>query len=437
MTSVGGVFNGDLGDDVLQVDYITTGGFSSLKQHTIQPWQTHAVSNWLETKGERPSKFNSSRRCTPDLSMYDAGYYVTTDGSESPIGGTSAAAPTLAGMISLINDALLLHKKPPLGFLNYFLYQNQQAFKDITHGGNNGFDATVGYDPASGLGTFGPSTFSKLRAAALAHKPVLVPKHAHVPTLLVGLSHSEQTTAELKRKFWAVAEGAESQIRNLDDMANLVGASEDTRLMALVWLESIGCDMTTVQVSNTKDSLQVLWPSGTAQARAPKPPVGSNFSEYILLKRPGPSHIHNTHLTQATHAQDEGMGPESQKDVYGVPLDLKGTNVNNTQMVFGTGTFGYREDDLELFFNTYSKSSSVKDVSFDKSNVWKGQTGKNFVEGELDASYIAAMAPGVKTLVANTNTSAATESGEAFGGALLSFLVELNDRQDLPHVLSM
>ena len=78
-----------------------------------------------------------------------------------------------------------------------------------------------------------------------------------------------------------------------------------------------------------------------------------------------------------------------------------------------------------------------KDVSFDKSNKWTGKTGKNFVEGELDVSYIAAFAPGVKTLVANPNISAATESGEGFGAALLAFLVELNSRDSVPNVLSM
>lgn len=57
--------------------------------------------------------------------------------------------------------------------------------------------------------------------------------------------------------------------------------------------------------------------------------------------------------------------------------------------------------------------------------------------GELDTSYIAAMAPGVKTLVANPNISSATESGEGYGAALLSFLVDLNTRDQLPHVLSM
>jgi len=35
VTAVGGVFNGDLGDDVLQADYISTGGVSSMKPNAI------------------------------------------------------------------------------------------------------------------------------------------------------------------------------------------------------------------------------------------------------------------------------------------------------------------------------------------------------------------------------------------------------------------
>eukprot|EP00756_Hemistasia_phaeocysticola_P009952 Hpha_TRINITY_DN14973_c1_g10::TRINITY_DN14973_c1_g10_i1::g.144680::m.144680/K01279/TPP1, CLN2; tripeptidyl-peptidase I len=166
VTSVGGVFNGELGYDVLQVDYVTTGGFSSLDANPIQKWQTDAVASWMKTKGSRPSGFNSSRRCAPDLSIYDAGFYVVQNGEDSPLGGTSCAAPTLAGMISLINDARLQAGKPTLGFLNYFLYQNSAAFLDITVGNNNGYAATTGYDPASGLGTFAVDTFNKLLAAA-------------------------------------------------------------------------------------------------------------------------------------------------------------------------------------------------------------------------------------------------------------------------------
>jgi tripeptidyl-peptidase-1 len=79
------------------------------------------------------------------------------------IGGTSAACPVIAGMVSLINDARHAAKRPSLGFLNPFLYANPQCFQDIT-GGKNLYGATKGWDPASGLGT---PIFSCLLNAAM------------------------------------------------------------------------------------------------------------------------------------------------------------------------------------------------------------------------------------------------------------------------------
>ena len=83
---------------------------------------------WQQTKGARPDNFNASRRCVPDVSIYDAQYYTVQDGSDTVIGGTSAATPVLAGMVSLINDARLEAGQPTLGFLNPFLYKNKEAF---------------------------------------------------------------------------------------------------------------------------------------------------------------------------------------------------------------------------------------------------------------------------------------------------------------------
>lgn len=39
------------------------------------------------------------------------------------VGGTSASAPTFAGIVTLLNNIRLGNNKPALGFLNPFLYQ--------------------------------------------------------------------------------------------------------------------------------------------------------------------------------------------------------------------------------------------------------------------------------------------------------------------------
>ena len=46
------------------------------------------------------------------------------DGSDTVIGGTSAATPVVAGMLGLINDALVGGGGKPLGFANPFLCAN-------------------------------------------------------------------------------------------------------------------------------------------------------------------------------------------------------------------------------------------------------------------------------------------------------------------------
>ena len=90
-------------------------------------------------------------------------------------GGTSASAPTFAGIVSLLNEARIVAGKPVMGFLNPFLYKNADAFTDVVLGSNKisrggvplkyGYDCSAGWDPVTGLGT---PVFSKLLTAAMA-----------------------------------------------------------------------------------------------------------------------------------------------------------------------------------------------------------------------------------------------------------------------------
>ena len=96
------------------------------------------------------------------------------NGHVEAVGGTSASTPAFAGMVALLNEARMQHGKAPMGFLNPFLYQNADAFTDVTLGTNAigrggqtlkyGFKASKGWDPATGLGT---PRFDKLLAASL------------------------------------------------------------------------------------------------------------------------------------------------------------------------------------------------------------------------------------------------------------------------------
>ena len=108
---------------------------------------------------------------------------VVVNGRVASEDGTSAAAPLVAGLVSLLNEARLGAGKPPLGYLNPWLYAlaanasagGTDAFTDVTEGSNAisrmtaplafGFGAAAGWDPVTGLGT---PRFRPLLESALA-----------------------------------------------------------------------------------------------------------------------------------------------------------------------------------------------------------------------------------------------------------------------------
>jgi kumamolisin len=77
------------------------------------------------------------------------GYNVRIDGTDTVIGGTSAVAPLWAGLVALANAL----NSRPAGYLNPLLYAHPTALRDITQGNNGAFEASVGWDACSGLGS--------------------------------------------------------------------------------------------------------------------------------------------------------------------------------------------------------------------------------------------------------------------------------------------
>ena len=97
-----------------------------------------------------------------------------------PFSGTqlSSNAQTAAAIITLLNAFLVSKNKPPLGFLNYWLYEaglHWDGINDVTSGHNpgcntEGFYATDGWDPvrpAWPLSLFS----SSLIQSAIGHRP--------------------------------------------------------------------------------------------------------------------------------------------------------------------------------------------------------------------------------------------------------------------------
>jgi len=163
------------------------GGFSPRFDRSDAPWQTKAVEEYLRIVPKGPpfppqELLSSQGRGTPDISVLGWGYPIINDGRVKVVAGTSASTPAFAGMVSLLNEARLQRGMKPLGFLNPWLYKNADAFTDVTKGTNAigrftnaplayGFNCTVGWDAATGLGT---PRFDKLLAAATKEVSAIV-----------------------------------------------------------------------------------------------------------------------------------------------------------------------------------------------------------------------------------------------------------------------
>ena len=187
VTAVGGTrfslpFHPPGGAEVAVDQFGSGGGFSTMyKQEPNAAWQAAAVATYLATVD--PSTlppvgslgFDTTARATPDVSLLAEGYQLVAGGKVITVGGTSAAAPAFAAIISLLNEARVAAGKPPMGFLNPFFYSIPEAFTDVTVGSNKrdrsgtpwpyGFNCSKGWDPVTGLGT---PQYDKLLAAAMA-----------------------------------------------------------------------------------------------------------------------------------------------------------------------------------------------------------------------------------------------------------------------------
>lgn len=156
---------------------ITSGG--GFSEYYARPsWQENFVNGYFTHKTPYPG-YNRGGRGYPDVTALGHNYYVYTGGKLGGGSGTSAAAPLVASMVSLVNAARVQAGLSTLGFINpalYNSYKTQSAsdpiFLDITEGINNcaagghvccaeGFPATAGWDPVSGLGSIHFQAFKK------------------------------------------------------------------------------------------------------------------------------------------------------------------------------------------------------------------------------------------------------------------------------------
>ena len=172
------------------------GGFSDF--YAQPSYQTAAVAKYLAS-GKAPAAhyFNKTSRAYPgatpprargrpptqvgtllphtaartDVAAFANDVVIVYRGIPMPVAGTSCATPMFAGVVAALNDVRFNAGRSSLGFLNPLLYkigaEHPTAFQDITDGSNPqgecpGFEATTGWDPASGWGSPNFAALQKL-----------------------------------------------------------------------------------------------------------------------------------------------------------------------------------------------------------------------------------------------------------------------------------
>ncbi|RMZ85330.1 hypothetical protein DV737_g786, partial [Chaetothyriales sp. CBS 132003] len=180
VTSVGGT----KGVGPERAAHFSSGGFSNV--FARPSYQNDAVSEYLDCHGNatNSSLFTSGERAFPDVAAQASNFFVVDKGLLKRVSGTSAAAPVFAAIIANLNAIRVSFGLSPMGFLNPFLYgQGRVGLTDIPIGGSTGcqgfsdisglsgkfvayagWNATVGWDPVTGLGT---PNFPKLAEASL------------------------------------------------------------------------------------------------------------------------------------------------------------------------------------------------------------------------------------------------------------------------------
>jgi tripeptidyl-peptidase-1 len=167
ITAVGGSdFTGTSINSVENCCTDSGGGFSNT--FARPSYQASAVSAYLSNPSAslpNANLYNATSRAYPDISatfgLYIP-YCIVQNGKYYGVAGTSASCPVTASVMTHLNNIQLNNNKPPLGFLNPWIYQtynlHPDAFTDITSGRNTdnqggGFLAIAGWDPCSGVGT--------------------------------------------------------------------------------------------------------------------------------------------------------------------------------------------------------------------------------------------------------------------------------------------
>merc|ERR1740121_3576686 len=190
VTGVGATLGAGVGEPEIACSWNATGPAANTNS-SILITSGGGFSTALKRPSWQDGHHTEEGRGVPDLAIVGHAYSVVIGQSWVTADGTSAAAPALGGMLSLINSELLAEGLPTLGFLNTLLYSNlttESIFKDVTQGDNRcgasgypccgGYDAGEGWDAVTGLGV---QNWERLRDAVFSFPELVNATAAPLP----------------------------------------------------------------------------------------------------------------------------------------------------------------------------------------------------------------------------------------------------------------
>ena len=163
-----------VGGTALDPGFDANGNATGYVSETVWNDGSGATGGGVSTVVEKPAYQDApgvpggSFRAIPDISLLGSavtpGYVIVVNGGVSVIGGTSAGAPSWAGIAAILNQVAEPGGYGPLNAALYTVGRRQYAaggaavFHDVTSGDNSfdgvaGYPATAGFDAASGLGS--------------------------------------------------------------------------------------------------------------------------------------------------------------------------------------------------------------------------------------------------------------------------------------------
>jgi tripeptidyl-peptidase-1 len=213
VVAVGGTMGPESGNPEVacqgdQNGIITTGGgFSSL--YEAPSWQRVLTEGYLQqvagTEKAPVAGYVATGRGIPDISFLAHNYVIAVANNFTAVSGTSASSPVFAAMIGLINSARGERGLNPVGWVLPALYAFAQEYVwDVTAGHNRcaadglvccaqGFHATTGWDPVTGLGSLNFTTFHE----RMVNMGSTVPTMA--PSFIAGQATPKPTGAPVAR----------------------------------------------------------------------------------------------------------------------------------------------------------------------------------------------------------------------------------------------